>query len=351
MGIAGNLQTRQDLQVFALRNKKGVKMTITNFGARIISLHVPDRDGVLADVVLGYDSVQRYFESNNYYGAIIGRYGNRIAGGEFKLNGKSYFLNLNSGGNSLHGGPMGFHNVIWKAQPELLTSNSLTLTYWSKDGEEGFPGNLTVKVVYTLTDDNEVILDYSAFTDQSTIINLTSHAYFNLAGEGNPTILDHELMINADYYMPVDSVLIPTGEKRNVKGTPFDFQTIHPIGVRIDSGDEQLVRGDGYDHNWILNKKEDHLILAAKVREPVSGRSMEVFTTEPGLQFYSGNFLEGKGEDIGKDNKPYLFRSGFCLEAQHFPDSPNQRDFSSVILNPGEIYRQRTIYRFGSSKN
>lgn len=335
--------TRLDtLKSYVLTNAHGLKMEVTNYGGKIVSLWVPGKDGKAVDVVLGYDSLNQYLHGNLYFGAMIGRYGNRIAKGKFSLGGKAYQLSLNNGANALHGGPGGFHNVYWKIVP--FNNTSLRMTYHSKDGEEGYPGNLQVAVTYTLTDKNEVVIDYEATTDQETIVNLTHHSFFNLAGAGNGDILGHILNINAEEFTPVDSTLIPTGELKKVKGTPFDFSTPHKIGERIDQKDEQLRFGKGYDHNWVLKKKGNELSLAATVAEPVGGRVMEVWTTEPGLQFYSGNFLSGK--DIGKGNKIYPVRSAFCLEAQHFPDSPNHPNFPSTVLKPGETYSQKTIYKF-----
>ncbi len=333
------------LKSYLLSNSSGLKMEVTNYGGRIVSLFVPDKNGKLDDVVLGYDSLKQYLTGNLYFGAMIGRYGNRIANGKFSLSGKDYQLAKNNGVNALHGGPGGFHKVYWRVTP-IKESNSLKMTYHSADGEEGYPGNLDVSLTYSLTDKNEVVIDYEATTDQETIINLTHHSFFNLTGAGSGEVLNHELTINADAFLPVNAGLIPTGELKKVKGTPFDFLSPHKIGERIDQANDQLEFGKGYDHNWVLNKKEGELSLAAKVTEPLSGRVMEVWTTEPGLQFYSGNFLDGK--DVGKGNKPYLFRSAFCLETQHFPDSPNHSNFPSTVLKPGERYRQKTIYKFYS---
>jgi aldose 1-epimerase len=319
-----------------------MKMVVTNFGGRVVSLLVPDKNGKLEDVVLGYDSLKQYLKDNSYFGAMIGRYGNRIAKGKFSLNGKEYHLPLNNGENSLHGGPMGFHNVLWEVTP--VNKNFLTMTYHSKDGEAGYPGNLDVTVSYTLSETNEFVIDYEAKTDQETVANLTHHSYFNLAGAGNGDILNHELIIYANEFNAVDSGLIPVGAPRPVLGTPFDFTTSHKIGERINQDDEQLKFGKGYDHNWVLTKAKAMMWQAAKVTEPVSGRTMEVWTTEPGVQFYSGNFLSN--DVIGKGNKVYPFRSGFCLETQHFPDSPNHPDFPSTVLKPGEKYTQKTIYKF-----
>lgn len=332
------------LQVYSIENSNGLKVTVTNLGGRIISLWVPDKNGELADVVLGYDSVKQYVTGNPYFGALIGRFGNRIANGKFKLDDREYNLAVNNGANALHGGPSGFHNVYWKVQRDSAARNTLRLSYVSADGEEGYPGELTATVVYSLNDKNELSIEYSATTNKSTIVNLTHHSFFNLAGEGNGDILNHRLIINADEFLPVDQGLIPTGEFKKVLGTAFDFLKAHTIGERIDGNDVQLQYGKGYDHNWVLNKKSGELELAAIVEEPISGRIMEVWTTEPGLQFYSGNFLDGK--DVGKGNKPYSFRSAFCLEAQHFPDSPNQTNFPTTRLNPGETYHQRTVYAF-----
>jgi aldose 1-epimerase len=331
------------LEVYELKNKNGITLKVTNFGAKIMSLYVPDRNGNFTDVVLGYDSAQQYPTGNPYFGAAIGRFGNRIAKGKFSLEGVEHRLAINNRDNALHGGLNGFHNIYWLANLDTAKS-SIQFTYLSEDGEEGYPGNLFVTMSYTLSDENELIIDYSASTDKPTIVNLTHHSFFNLAGEGNGTILGHQLMINAKQFTPVDGGLIPTGELRNVKGSPFDFTSMHAIGQLINNDDDQLRKGNGYDHNWVLNKKENELTLAAKVTEPISGRVIEVFTTEPGLQFYSGNFLDG--HDVGKGGKKYEFRSAFCLEAQHFPDSPNHTNFPSTELQPEETYHQKTLYKF-----
>lgn len=342
-----SMSTQPPLSALAreIKNKNGLTMKVIPLGGKIVSLHVPDKNGVMGDVVLGYDTIEQYINGNPYFGAMIGRYGNRIANGKFTLEGKEYQLAVNNGANALHGGPKGFHNVMWRL--DTLTKpegQAMELTYRSADGEEGYPGNLQVKVTYTLSDKNELIIDYEAVTDNTTIINLTHHSFFNLTGDGSKDILNHEVTIMADRFCPVDEGLIPTGELKRVKGTPFDFTKSHLIGERIDENDLQLKYGQGYDHNWVLNKKDNSLTLAAKVAEPSSGRTMEVWTTEPGLQFYSGNFLNGS--DRGKQGVAYPRRSAFCLEAQHFPDSPNKKDFPSVVLKPGEIYTQRTIYKF-----
>jgi aldose 1-epimerase len=342
------METNPTLNVYDLTNKNGLTLRVTNWGGRIMSLKVPDKNGTLADIVLGYDSADQYRNGNPYFGALIGRVGNRIAKGKFVLEGKEYSLTINNGANSLHGGPRGFHNVYWQAIVPSTSTHTLELRYLSHDGEEGYPGNLDVKVIYTLTDQNELTIDYVATTDKTTVVNLTHHSFFNLAGEGRGDILNHEIMIQADRFTPVDPGLIPSGELKRVEGTPFDFRKPHAIGERIGDNDDQLHAGKGYDHNWVLNKKGDGLSLAARGTEPVSGRVMEVWTTEPGLQFYSGNFLNGK--DIGKGGKPYPFRGALCLEAQHFPDSPNHPEFPSVVLKPASKYEQKTMYKFLTTK-
>lgn len=337
----------KQISLYTLKNANGIEVKITNYGGKIVSLMVPDRSGQFGDVVLGYETIDEYINGNPYFGALIGRYGNRIAKGKFTLNNKECTLAVNNGDNALHGGIKGFNDVVWDARPfKSGDGEALELAYLSKDGEEGYPGNLSVKVIYTLTGNNELKIDYSASTDKTTVLNLTHHSFFNLAGEGKGDILEHELMINADRFTPVDDGLIPTGELRSVKGTPMDFTGAAVIGKRIDQDDEQLKFGGGYDHNWVLNKTGDKLSLAATVYEPTAGRFMEVFTTEPGLQFYAGNFLDGS--DIGKGGKAYKYRSAFCLETQHFPDSPNHPEFPSTVLNPGETYTQHTIYKFST---
>lgn len=333
------------IKVYSLENAKGLKMSVTNFGGRIISLWVPDKTGVLGDIVLGYDSAVQYLNGNPYFGAMIGRYGNRIAKGRFTLDGMTYQLAINNGENALHGGPQGFHNVFWDVKEKTSADGvSLEMNYLSKDGEEGFPGNVSVKVTYTLTHGDELKIDYEATTDQTTVLNLTHHTFFNLSGEGVGDILNHALIINASSMCPVDYGLIPTGELQAVKGTPFDFEQPHAIGERIGADHQQLKFGNGYDHNFVLNKQGGELSMAARVSEPISGRVMEVWTTEPGLQFYSGNFLSPS--EIGKGGKIYDFRTAFCLEAQHFPDSPNRKNFPSTVLKPGETYKQNTVYKF-----
>ncbi len=331
---------------YALTNGNGMTVRITNYGARITSIQVPDRLGVFDDVVLGYDSVEGYINAVDraYLGGLVGRYGNRIARGRFSLDGKDYVLAANNNKNHLHGGNLGFDKVIWTV--DSAEGNSLQLSYLSFDGEEGYPGNLSVQVTYTLTEDNELKIEYDAVTDQATPVNLTNHSYFNLAGEGAPTILNHELMIAADAVTPVDDGLIPKGELSSVDGTSFDFRTPKKIGRDIGADNEQLRFGLGYDHNWVLSKKDVGLTLAASLYDPDSGRLLEIFTEEPGIQFYSGNFLDGRL--IGKSGKPYAYRSALCLEPQHFPDSPNQPDFPSTILYPGDRYHTVSVYKFSA---
>ena len=331
------------VDLYTLRNNKGVEAAICNYGGLVISLKVPNRWGGFGDVVLGYDNLADYIKDTPYFGAMIGRYGNRIAKGKFTLDGKEYTLPINNGPNALHGGLKGFDKVVW--EPKILARSegpSLQLRYTSKDGEEGYPGNLSVTAVYTLTDDNALKLEYTATTDKDTVLNLTQHSYFNLAGKGD--ILNHTVMIPADKFTPVDSTLIPTGELRPVDGTPFDFRTPTPIGARIGQDDEQLKFGNGYDHNWVINKPMGKLGLMARVFEPTSGRVLEVLSTEPGLQFYTGNFLDGKLK--GKGGCVYQFRNAFCMEPQHYPDSPNQPNFPSVVLKPGQVYKNTIIFKF-----
>jgi aldose 1-epimerase len=335
----------QPVDIYTLTNTHGSEAKITTYGGILTSLRVPDRDGKLDDVVLGFDNLDAYLKGHPWFGALIGRYGNRIAKGRFTLNGVEYKLATNNGDNHLHGGVKGFDKVVWNAKPLKVPNGvALELTYLSKDGEEGYPGNLSVKVVYTLTNANELKLDYSATTDKDTIVNLTNHAYFNLAGAGSGDILNHRLYINASRFTPIDSGSIPTGELRSVRGTPFDFTRLTAIGARINADDEQLKFGSGYDHNFVLNGTMGVMRLAARVYEPSSGRVLEVLTTEPGLQFYSGNFLDGTL--TGKGGKVYQHRYGFCLESQHFPDSPNKSNFPSTVLRKGARYHTMTIYRF-----
>jgi aldose 1-epimerase len=340
----------QPVDLYVLTNKSGAEVSITNYGGAVVSLKVPDRNGKLADVVLGYDNVDGYVAGNSYFGALVGRYGNRIGHAQFVLDGKTYTLAKNNGENSLHGGVKGFNKALWSAKSFSKKGvQMLKLSYVSKDGEEGFPGNLNVTVLYTWTDTNALLIEYSATTDKKTVVNLTNHAYFNLAGQGFGDILGHLLTIEADKFTPVDSGLIPTGELRDVAGTPFDFRKPTAIGARIDQDDEQIKLGGGYDHNFVLRPLLDRAeLLAARVVEPTSGRVMEVTTTEPGIQFYTGNFLDGKTP--GKGGATYPKRNAFCLETQHFPDSPNQPKFPSVVLNPGERYHTITKYKFSVEK-
>src|SRR5690606_24236624 len=335
------------LELYTFRNASGMEVSVTNYGGIITSLKVPDRNGALGDVTLGYESIDGYLKSSPYFGALIGRYGNRIGNAQFTLDGTTYKRPANDGPNTLHGGVKGFDKVVWNAEPfEREGERGVVFTYASPDGEEGFPGTLQARVTYTLTDKNELAFDYHATTDKPTVVNLTQHAYFNLAGDGSGDILGHELTINADRYTPVDKNLIPTGELASVAGTPFDFRTKNTIGARINDDHPQLKAGGGYDHNFVLNRSGDGLVLAARVQEPKSGRVMEVPTTEPGLQFYSGNFLVGSF--IRKQGHVYAHRTGFCLETQHFPDSPNKPSFPSTTLRPGEEYTSRTVYTFST---
>ncbi|WP_269449173.1 aldose epimerase family protein [Massilia endophytica] len=339
----GETREGEPLSLYTLRNRNGMTVKITNYGGIITELHVPDKHGCLADVTCGYANAESYFDDATYFGALIGRYGNRIGRGRFQLDGEWVQLALNDGENHLHGGPRGFHRVAWHAVPAVSDlSIGLKLTHRSPDGDQGYPGNLDVTVSYELNDANELLVKYHAVTDKATPVNLTQHAYFNLAGEG--TILGHELTINAERYTPINERAIPLGPLADVAGTPFDFRSPHTIGERIDEEDEQLANGLGYDHNFVLTKAEPHTMsLACIVREPVSGRVLELYTQEPGVQFYSGNFLDGSL--VGK-GRQYIHRSGLCLEPQHFPDSPNQPDYPNTILRPGEVYQTRSLYRF-----
>jgi len=340
----GTSEDGKKVDLYILTNKSGMEVSITNFGGTVVAIKVPDRKGKVTDITLGYDSLDGYLSDKSYFGATIGRYGNRIAHGEFTLKGVKYTLARNNGENHLHGGIKGFNKALWTAEKTSSSGpTSLRLRHVSKDGEEGYPGNLTVQVTFTLTERNELKIDYSAITDKETVVNLTNHTYFNL-GETD-TILEHELMLKASHYTPVDAGLIPTGELRDVKGSPFDFLKPTAIGARIDQDDEQLKLGKGYDHNWVVDGgSEKKLKLAATAYEPKTGRAFEVWTTEPGIQFYSGNFLDGTVH--GKGGKAYPRRSGFCLETQHFPDSPNHPNFPSTVLMPGAKYYSETIYKF-----
>lgn len=339
----GKTADGQNVDLYTLRNVHGVEAKITNYGGIVTSLKVPDRRGKFDDVVLGFNDLDSYLKGHPYFGALIGRYGNRIAKGRFTLNGVEYKLAVNNGENTLHGGLKGFDKVVWTAQESKTKSGpALTLTYLSKDGEEGYPGNLNVRVVYTLTNNNELRIDYTATSDKDTVTNLTHHSYFNLAGEGNGDILSHRVLINGTRFLPTDAGSIPTSELRNVAGTPFDFRKLMVIGARINQDEEQLKLGNGYDHNWIINGRG--MRLAAQAYEPTSGRRMQVWTTEPGMQFYTGNFLDGTL--TGKSGKIYQRRSGFCFETQHYPDSPNHPAFPTTTLKKGATYRSTTIYKF-----
>lgn len=339
----GVTRTGVAIDRYTLVNANGLEADIITYGGTLTSLRVPDRDGVGGDVVLGFETLEPYTGPHPYFGALIGRYANRIAHGRFELNGATYTLARNDGPNHLHGGPEGFHRRVWRARErESAEGPSLELTYLSPDGEEGYPGNLSVTVAYALTDRNELRIDYTATTDRDTLVNLTNHAYFNLAGAGD--ILGHELELAAARFLPIDATLIPLGELRPVRGTPLDFTTPTPIGTRIAADHEQIRRGLGYDHTWVLDKPDGALGLAGRLYEPTTGRLIEVFTTQPAIQFYSGNFLDGSL--IGKRGQVYAKHSGLCLETQHFPDSPNQPQFPSTLLRTGETYGQTTVYRF-----
>ena len=336
------------VDLYTLRNGNGAEARISNYGGLVISLAMPDRHGQFGDVVLGYDNLADYLKDTPYFGALIGRYGNRIGDAKFTLNGVEYKLPQNDGKNSLHGGAEGFDRRVWTAREVRGPHPGLELTFLSKDGEEGYPGNLKVKVVYSLTQDNGLQIDYTATTDKDTVLNLTNHAYFNLAGEGNGDILRQEMMIVAHRFTPIDTTLIPTGELRSVEHTPFDFRKPTPIGARINATDEQIGFGKGYDHNFVLTRTGGGLNLAARVIDPDSGRVLEVLTTQPGIQFYTGNFLDGSLH--GKGGHTYVQRSAFCLETQHFPDSPNKASFPSTELKSGQTYHETTVYKFSVSK-
>ncbi len=348
----GKTPDGKEISLFSLTNARGFRADIMNYGAIVVRLLAADREGKRADVVLGFDNLAAYLQKDPpYFGAIVGRYGNRIAHGRFTLDGKIYQLATNNAPGGvpchLHGGKRGFDKVVWAAEPIAERDvQGLRLQYVSKDGEEGYPGTLTLTVTYWLTNADELKIEYQATADKATPVNVTNHSYFNLRGEGSGSILQHEIMIDADRITAVDKGLIPTGELKSVEGTPFDFRKQRAIGERIGADDEQLKFGAGYDHNWVLNHTEGKLAHAVTVREPQSGRVMEVWTTEPGVQFYCGNFLDGTL--TGKSGKPYEHRSGFCLETQHFPDSPNQPKFPSTILRPGQTLTSTTVYRFSA---
>ncbi len=352
--IFGRLNDGREVHLYSLENKDKTKVNIINYGAIVTNIFVKDKEGNIADVVLGYDSLEGYVKDKSFFGAIVGRYGNRINKGRFQIEGEEYQLINNDGENHLHGGPKGFYKVLWEVESfdDLNSSevseqkNSLRLKYVSHDGEQGYPGKVTIKVTYTLTEENELKIYYEGETDKTTILNPTHHSYFNLTGDFKKNILGHELKIDADKFTPVNKELIPTGELLNVENTPMDFNTPSLVGARIDDDFEQLRFAGGYDHNWVLNNFDYSVRKIASVYEPETGRLIEVSTDQPGLQFYSGNSLNSSV--VGKGGLEYKFRTGLCLETQHFPDSPNQPDFPSVILNPGKIYRSTTIYKFSA---
>jgi aldose 1-epimerase len=332
----------REVYLLTLTNKTGNVIRLTNYGAKITWIEIPDKNGKRDNITFGYDTFDAMIKGDMSFGSTVGRYANRIAHGKFSLDGVEYTLPLNNGPNTLHGGPEGWHSVVWNTEIVKDTKYpTVKFTYESPDMEMGFPGKVNAEVVFTWTDNNEIVMDYKAVTDKKTVVNLTNHAYFNLHGAGNGNILDHELVLKASAFTPVDSVMIPTGEIRPVAGTPFDFTTSHTIGERIGEKYDQLILGKGYDHNYVLDNKDDVDVV---LYEPVSGRMLEVITDQPGMQLYTGNFLDGT--NIGHGGKPLMFRSGLCLESGHFPDSPNHPEFPSTVLNPGETYKTTTIYRF-----
>jgi aldose 1-epimerase len=343
--LYGTTPDGQKVLAYTLANRNGVEARIITYGGILISLRVPDRTGTLADVVLGYDTLEGYLADKTYQGAVIGRCAGRLSGAAFTLNGKRYPLAANNGTAHIHGGLRGFDKVIWVVdERESDPGRSLTLRHRSPDGDEGYPGTLDVRVAYSLSEENDLFIEYAASTNKPTIVNLTQHAYFNLAGPAGGSILDHELFVDADRFLPIDQNLIPTGKTRPVKGTPMDFTSPAPIGARINADDEQIRRARGYDQNWVLNPSKKELRIAAVLHHRASGRFMGVFTTEPGLQVYSGNFLDGSA--VGKGGTPLTYRKGLCLETQHFPDAPNRPEFPSIVLEPGSILQSTTVYRF-----
>ncbi|WDF63601.1 aldose epimerase family protein [Flavobacterium sp. KACC 22763] len=345
----GTTAKGEKVESYKLKNQNGMEVDIITFGGRITDLKVPNKEGVSENVVIGFNSLAQYEKENPFFGALIGRYGNRIAKGKFSLDGKEYQLAINNAPNALHGGPQGFFNVVWKAdEVKSGETASLKLSYVSKDLEEGYPGNLKVFVTYTLTNDNQLEVLYEATTDKKTVVNLTQHSYFNLSGDFTKTILDHELTLNADKLVPVDADLIPTGKLEDVAGTPFDFRTPKLIGKDINAKNDQLEKGKGYDHCWVLNNPEKGKTIIAKVYHAASGRVMEMTTDEPGIQFYSGNFLDGT---LPMPNGgTFAHRTGLCLETEHYPDSPNQKNFPTTVLNPGENYKTKTTFKFSVKK-
>lgn len=345
--VYGKLKDGTEIYIYTLKNDKGAEAKIINYGATVVSLTAPDRNGKYSDIVLGWENLQGYVNGSTYFGAIVGRYGNRIAKGKFTLDGKTYQLSVNDGVNTLHGGKIGFDKRVWKSEEvKSKLGSAVKFTYVSPDGEEGFPSTLTLSVTYTLTNSNELRLDYKATTDKTTILNPTHHSYFNLSGDFSKPILDHILQINSDEFTPVDKGLIPTGVFEKVEGTPMDFRKPTAIGARINDNFEQLKIAGGYDHNFVLKNYNGKVREVADVYEPTTGRYMEVFTDQPGIQFYSGNFLNGT--QIGKDSIAYPHRAGFCLETQHYPDSPNEPKWPSVVLKPGQTFHSTTIYKFSA---
>ena len=342
--VFGTTPEGVQVEQFTLKNEQGMEVKIITYGGRITSLKVPDKAGNFEDVVLGFDNLDQYLKENPFFGALIGRYGNRIAQGKFSLDGEEYTLAQNNGENHLHGGEKGFDKVIWNVK-ESSEPNTLVLSYISEHMEEGYPGRLETSVTYTLNEDNSLNVEYEATTDKKTVVNLTQHTYFNLSGEFSNTILDHKVQINADRFVPVSEDLIPTGELKSVAGTPFDFRGPKAIGEEINASHEQLERANGYDHTWVLNEKDSGIRFAASAVHPKSGRKLKVFTNEPGIQFYTGNFLDGTLPLQNGEGK-YQRRSGFCFETQHYPDSPNQENFPSVVLEPGETYSSKTSFKF-----
>lgn len=341
--LTGTFKGKEVYQ-FTLTNKAGNVIKLSNFGARITWIEVPDKNGMKDNVTFGFDTFDGMLKGDHYFGAVVGRYANRIAKGKFTLDGTEYTLPINDGTNALHGGPDGWHSVVWNFEiPQKTESPKVIFTYVSPDMEEGYPGEMNIKTEYTWNDRNELVIDYTCTTDKKTVLNITNHAYFNLHGAGNGNILDHQLVLNASGFVPVDSTLIPTGAILPVAGTPFDFTTPHTVGERINEDYDQLKLGKGYDHTFVLDNKSE---VDATVYDPASGRFMEVITDQPGIQFYSGNFLNGTM--IGHGGKAYQYRSGLCLETGHYPDSPNHPDFPSTVLNPGETFHSETIYRFST---